>query len=641
MIFGRMRFSIKLSIFLYFIILQVVAQLNPQPGYFQFPVKPGQPNSLTGNMGELRSNHFHGGIDIRTGWNGIPILAAADGYVSRVQTNPDGYGNMVFVTHPNTGYVTTYAHLDKFYPDLDKAVLEYQYANELNQIDLKFLSNQLKRKKGEAVGISGNTGSSRGPHLHFEIRDTNNNLYNPLHFGFPEIDDKQPPTFERLVVRPIGINSRVKGEFAPAEFKIVKQGKNYVCPDLIPSQGIVGLEIQAKDRISNGSQNAGLSCVEVIKDGQLAFYLNFSIIPFRISNHINAYIDYPTYYKTGSRFQRCYKVDGFELTKYLPANRSGKLAINDTAIHEVTIQISDANGNTADLKIKLKGTLFEQNRLSPYTPNQGKVSFKHHVEENTLVVESRYLQEAWQEAKLYFPNNIVQTLSAAWAKSSSQFFLWDLRKGLPDSININGFSHAFFYRKVLPAKVSQQFSIPSLFTLNIPENALFDTLYLEVDVDDTEKTIRVNQPVIALAAPLQFAIKAESTGAFTPNHGLYLESAAGIYGRHLPGIWYEQVYQFNTKYLGKFKFRKDTIPPTIRPAIVNRLQARFNITDNLSGVRSFRATVNGTWVLMIWDKKQHLIYSRRKDENMTLKGEFVLTVTDYAGNTKEYKKQIL
>ncbi len=635
-----MGFKIRLFIFLLFIGFQAVAQLNPQLGYFQFPVKPGQPNSLTGNMGELRSNHFHGGIDIRTGWTGLSVLAAADGYVSRVQTNPDGYGNLVFITHPPTGFVTIYAHLDRFYSALDKEVLTYQYANEWSQIDLKLPPNKLKIKKGEMVGISGNTGSSRGPHLHFEIRDTNNNLYNPLHFGFPEIDDKQSPTFERLIVRPMGINSRVKGEFSPSEFKIVKQGKDYICPDPIPVQGTIGFEIQAKDRISNGSQNAGLSCIEVLKDGQLAFYLNFSVIPFRISNHINAYIDYPTYYKTGSRFQRCYKVDGFELTKDLPANRSGKIHVNDAEIHEVTIQISDANGNSADLKLKLKGTIFEQSRLSPYTPNQGKVSFKHHVEENTLVVESRYLPDDWQEAKIYFPNNTMQTLPAAWAKSASQFFLWDLRKGLPDSINVNGICHTFFYRKVLPARVSQQFSLPSLFTLNIPENALFDTLYLEVDVDDTEKTIRVNQPIIALAAPLQFAIQAESTSAFSPNHGLYLESASGIFGRHLPGVWYEQVYQFNTKYLGKFKFRKDTIPPSIRPAIVNRLQARFNIYDNLSGVRSFRATINGNWVLMIWDKKQHLIYSRRKDETMNLKGEFMLTVSDYAGNVKEFKKQI-
>lgn len=619
--------------------VQVFGQLNVRKGYFQFPVRPGQSNSLTGNMGELRSNHFHGGIDIRTGWNGIPILAAADGYVSRVQTNPDGYGNLVFVTHPETGFVTVYAHLEKFYPELDKEVLNYQYANELSQIDMLLEPNKLKRKKGEMVGISGNTGSSRGPHLHFEIRDTNNNLYNPIHFDFPEVNDKLPPYFEGLVVRPLTISSRVKGEFSPTEFKIVKQGKDFVCPEIIPVEGTIGLEIKAKDRISFGSQHAGLSCIDVLKDGQLAFYLNFSVIPFRISNHINAYIDYPTYYKTGSRFQRCYKVDGFELTKELPTNRSGRITINDTNLHEVTIQISDASGNTADLKLKLKGTKYTQTRLSAWTPNQGKVSFKHHVEENTLVIESRFLPQDWHTATLYFPNKNPQEIKAAWAKSASQFFLWDLRKGLPDSVVVNGASHAFFYRKVLPARVSQQINLPEIFTLNVPENALFDTLYLEVDVDESEKTIRINHPVIALAAPIQFGMLGMKDSPSTSNIGLYLESGAGTFGRHLPGVWYEQVYQFNTKYLGKFKFQKDSSPPNIRPAIVNRVQARFNISDNLSGVKSFRATINGQWLLMIWDKKNHLIYSRRKDEN-PLKGEFLLTVTDYAGNTREYKKAI-
>jgi len=636
-----MNIRIKLTFVSTLLVIQSYAQLSPVEGYFQFPVRPGQSNSLTGNMGELRSNHFHGGIDVSTGWNAIPILAAADGYVSRVQTNPDGYGNLVFITHPKTGFVTTYAHLEKFYPALDKAVLDFQYENELSQIDARFPPNLLKIKKGEMVGTAGNTGSSRGPHLHFEIRDTNNNLYNPLQFGFSEITDKQPPSFERLAVRPFGMYSRVNGEFSTLEFKIIKQGKNYICPEPISVHGTIGLEINARDKMNNGTQNAGLSCIEIIKDNQLAFYLNFSVIPFRVSNHINAYIDYPTYYKTGSRFQRCYKVDGFELTKDLPANRSGRITINDTNLHEVTIQISDAHGNTSDLKLKLKGAQINQTRHSKWTPNQGKVQFKHHVEENTLVVEAKYLPADWQEATLFMPGQSQIRIHASWAKSASQFFLWDLRKGLPDSIIVQGTGHSFFYREILPSRISQQINLPSIFNLTLSENALFDTLFLEVDVDPSEKTIRVNHAYVPLAAPIQFGMITENGTSNTSDYGLYIQSASGAYGRHLPGVWYEQVYQFNTKYLGTFKFQKDSTPPLIRPAIVNRIQARFNIGDNLSGVKSFKATVNGQWLLMIWDKKQHLIYSRRKNETMNLKGEFILTVTDFAGNVKEFKKQII
>src|SRR5690606_4142631 len=149
-----------------------------------FPVKPGQQNFLSGTMGEIRPNHFHGGIDIKTGAEiGWPIYAAADGYVSRYKASTYGYGNVIYLTHPN-GLVTVYAHLDRFAEPIAGYMLRKQYENQSYELELKPEKDIFKFKKGDIIGYGGNTGGSGGPHLHFEIRDSNHTQYNPLRFKF-------------------------------------------------------------------------------------------------------------------------------------------------------------------------------------------------------------------------------------------------------------------------------------------------------------------------------------------------------------------------------------------------------------------------------------------------------------------------
>ncbi len=152
----------------------------PAEERYLYPVYPGQPGSLAGTMGELRTTHFHSGIDIRTnnviGW---PVLASKSGYISRVSVNSSGYGNVIYITHPD-GNTTLYAHLDKFLGDLGRHILDEQYRMKASEIDLFFHKDQFAVTRGDTVALSGNTGSSGGPHLHFEIRDPDNFALNPL-----------------------------------------------------------------------------------------------------------------------------------------------------------------------------------------------------------------------------------------------------------------------------------------------------------------------------------------------------------------------------------------------------------------------------------------------------------------------------
>ena len=186
-------------------------------GYYIFPVQPGQPNSLSGTMGELRTGHFHGGLDVRTGGaTGLPIHAAAEGWVSRVKVSTSGYGNVIYLSHPN-GTTSVYAHLEGFEDKLAKWVREQQYKEKTFEIELFPEQNQIRYNQRDVIGYGGNSGSSGGPHLHFEIRDANQNALNPLEFGFNEIKDNIPPYLYKLALEPKTMNSRVGHEWGRFE----------------------------------------------------------------------------------------------------------------------------------------------------------------------------------------------------------------------------------------------------------------------------------------------------------------------------------------------------------------------------------------------------------------------------------------
>ena len=176
------------------------AQEHPEKPFispFDFPL------TLSGNFGEVRANHFHGGVDFKTqGEIGKPIHCIADGYVSRVSVTPGGYGQALYITHPN-GYTSVYGHISKFAPAVAKLVEEYQYENETFAVDLKFEPGQLAFKSGEIIALSGNEGYSFGPHLHMEIRRTDTGeLIDPLQFYTDKVKDTTPPRASLVMLYP-------------------------------------------------------------------------------------------------------------------------------------------------------------------------------------------------------------------------------------------------------------------------------------------------------------------------------------------------------------------------------------------------------------------------------------------------------
>jgi murein DD-endopeptidase MepM/ murein hydrolase activator NlpD len=221
--------------------------------YFQAPL--GVPLYLAGNFGELRSNHFHSGLDMKTqGREGLNVYAAADGYVSRIKISPWGYGKTIYIDHPN-GYTTVYAHLQGFKGYIAKKVNIYQYQKESWEIDWYPADTLMRVKKGDIIALSGNTGGSGGPHLHFEIRETESEFpVNPLLFGF-KIKDNIKPTIKSMAVFPLNDTSYVNGKNTVQRFQIVKENGTYVLKygSSINAYGEIGVGIETIDKLNDVS----------------------------------------------------------------------------------------------------------------------------------------------------------------------------------------------------------------------------------------------------------------------------------------------------------------------------------------------------------------------------------------------------
>ena len=229
---------LKLSKFAFFSILLSIGYISTgwsqeiQKGYFQSPVKPGARNYLAGNFSELRPNHFHTGLDYKFGGvEGEPIYAVADGWVHKIKISSFGYGNVIYLKHPS-GHITLYGHLRNFNPALHAWMKKKMYEAKLNELEINLKKGELPVKKGELIANGGNTGSSGGPHLHFEIRDSLDRAMDPLLAGYSEILDRTPPTPQKIAIVPLELDSRVNGKFQRVEVTPVLSGANYRIPEL-------------------------------------------------------------------------------------------------------------------------------------------------------------------------------------------------------------------------------------------------------------------------------------------------------------------------------------------------------------------------------------------------------------------------
>jgi hypothetical protein len=316
------------------------------------------PLVLSGNFGELRSNHFHSGLDFKTqGVSGHKIYAVESGYISRINIQPGGYGKAIYIDHPN-GYTTVYGHVSTFNPRIEKYIKDIQYRRKTHTINLYLEPGELVVGKGEIVALSGNTGSSSGPHLHFEIRRTAGQIpLNGLFFDFP-IRDNIPPEITRLAVYPVRDGSHVQNSDAPQIFIPNKGEDGYAISAKEPIRvfGEIGFGIEVYDYLNGARNRCGVYSIELLADGRRYYYSEMNEFSFGESRFINAHIDYAQKYHSRSSIQRMYKLPYNELNIYKQMENGGLVEILDTVTREITIIVADSYGNTSVLKFPVRGT---------------------------------------------------------------------------------------------------------------------------------------------------------------------------------------------------------------------------------------------------------------------------------------------
>ena len=345
-------------------------------------------------MGELRSSHFHAGLDIKTnGKEGYRVYAAADGYISRIRIGPSGYGNALYINHPN-GTITVYAHLMRMKdPEVVQYILEQHYKRQSHAFNLFPKKQQFKVKKGDVIALSGNTGSSTGPHLHFEIRTINQEALDPLKIGFTEIKDNLSPTPASLAVKTMNIESRVNGQFGYSTFKSNEIEKAQFEIDTIYASGQIGLELYSYDKHNGANNRNGVPEIDLYLNDQLHFSQAIDTINFSTQKNIKVHTNYQSHKMTRVRFGKLYIDDGNPLDYYPLAKSKGLINIANGDTLNARIELNDAYNNSSELNFIIIGT-------NEVVSNHDLISSKkgYFIQDNTLILQ----QEAKNRGNILF-----------------------------------------------------------------------------------------------------------------------------------------------------------------------------------------------------------------------------------------------
>jgi murein DD-endopeptidase MepM/ murein hydrolase activator NlpD len=328
---------------------QEFPERNYPTNYFRYPLDI--PLKLNANFGEMRPNHFHMGLDLFTlRKENLPVYAPADGWVSKIKVDPNGFGNAIYVSHPN-GYTTLYAHMNTFPPGTAQTIKEAQYAKESWKGDVEFAKNQFPVKKGQLIGYSGNTGASAGPHVHYEIRRTEDDAcLNALLFH--RVYDVTPPDITKLAV--YDRNKSTYEQF-PRTMSLIRAAGAYAIAGgtITVNSDLLSFAIVAGDRITGVPNSNGIFEAMVFMDEEPISGFQIDAVDYLQTRYLNAHIDHRIKTSGGSYYQHLSALPGDRLPIYYKKG-DGLIHLNDTAAHQVKIIVKDANNNASTLRFLIK-----------------------------------------------------------------------------------------------------------------------------------------------------------------------------------------------------------------------------------------------------------------------------------------------
>ena len=343
----------RFLIFCFLFSSSLLAQTQYPKDYFSPPLDI--PMQLSGNFGELRPNHFHAGFDFKTQQKeGLKVYASADGYVSRIKISTFGNGKTIYINHPN-GYTTVYAHLQKAVGPIQDFISQTHYKEQAFEIEMYLKPGEIPIKKGEWIALSGNTGASEGPHLHYEIRDTQSEyIINPLHFGFDlGIKDTKKPTLSGLYVYPL-FSTTVNKSQRPIVLNYSLQKDGTYLADKVIANGPIGFGITTDDYDDVSFNKNGAYSVKSFFNGQPSFGFQFDTYSFDDMRYVNALIDYAKYKKTSQRVQKLFMNSKYNLPFIMTNETKGQIIPVPNLDGLYRIEVGDYFGNTTLVSIPIQ-----------------------------------------------------------------------------------------------------------------------------------------------------------------------------------------------------------------------------------------------------------------------------------------------
>jgi len=332
----------------------IFAQVNYPKDYFSPPLNI--PMQLSGNFGELRLNHFHAGFDLKTMQKGgLEVHAVADGYVSRIKISTFGNGKTIYITHSN-GYTSVYGHLQRATDSIEDFIKKKHYAEQSFEIEMYLKPGELVVKKGQIIALSGNTGASEGPHLHFEFRDNiTENIINPMLFGFDKfMKDTKKPLISSIYVYPLDDKTIVNQSKRPLLLNLLLQKDGTYLADQVVANGKIGFGINTFDYDDVSFNKNGVYKVQTFYNGIPNFGYQFDTYSFDEMRYVNALIDYSRYKKTQQRVQKLFMRNPYKLSIIKADETNGVLTVVPNLTSVYRIEVSDFYDNLTAVSIPIK-----------------------------------------------------------------------------------------------------------------------------------------------------------------------------------------------------------------------------------------------------------------------------------------------
>ncbi len=537
------------------------------------------PLILSGNFGEIRSDHFHSGIDIKTrGTTGHEVYSIESGFVSRIKVQANGYGKAIYLNHP-TGHTSVYGHLDRYREDIAGYVRKMQYRNRTHEIDLYLEPDRFRVEKGELIAYSGNTGGSSGPHLHFEIRTAaNQHPTNVLLHPF-SVADRVAPVFHSIRIYPLGPEGSVNGRRDKFRTIVARSGGSYTIPgteELIAS-GPVGMSVEVFDYLDGASNRCGVYSLALYLDDRLIYRHLMDEFSFSETRYINAHIDYEELVTSGIKAHSLHRKPNDRLRIYRELEDDGVIRLQEGDRSRVRIVATDVAGNQSELRFRISGA-------SPALPHPDQDM----AAEGLMMRYDRENHFTDQEISISIPSHaLYEDLLFTFSRSPSDY------GSVTDLYHIS--------ERTVP--------VHRRYTLSVTPPRMDPGLYQKMCL------VRLDEEGL-------------------PDY---------VEGEFREGAFLANPREFGTFTLMIDTVAPEIIPltPAGNNDLTGSRSLRFTVTDDLSGIGRYEGYLDNRWVLFEYDMKNDLLFHTPDQPVPGKKAshELELYVTDEAGNVQLYHQE--